>query len=402
MNITCDVLVVGAGVAGASAAVAAARGGSRTMLIEKERYLGGIGYAGMFQYICGLYLNGDTAPTETLNQGLVRELVALLNNRSPQRTMKKIGRVYVQPYSSDDLQSALTSLCGAEKNMNVLHNTAAVAVTMRSSGIESIMVKGPDGEQAVSPRMVIDCSGSGEIAALAGADFDLSSPEERQLAGFTLHIKGLQGADDTLALKVPYHLAHAVKQGKFSPAVRFTTFSPGDAIGEGYCKMSIDAAEGPRREEQTRKEAAAVHAYLASVIPDFQGSSLAGTSLKVLEREGRRVTGEYTLTKDDVLSAGKFSDGIVKNAWPIELWDRLKGTVYKYVPRGDYYEIPFRCLTVRKVANLLTAGRCISVTREALGSTRVMGACVALGEQAGKAAAYRVRNGKYPDNIREY
>ncbi len=49
------------------------------MLIEKERYLGGIGYAGMFQYICGLYLNGDTTPTETLNQGLVRELVALLN-----------------------------------------------------------------------------------------------------------------------------------------------------------------------------------------------------------------------------------------------------------------------------------------------------------------------------------
>jgi hypothetical protein len=102
-----------------------------------------------------------------------------------------------------------------------------------------------------------------------------------------------------------------------------------------------------------------------------------------------------------VLLARKFSDGIVKNAWPIELWYRLKGTVYKYVPRGDYYEIPLRCLMVRNIANLLTAGRCISVTHEALGSTRVMGACMALGDQAGKAAAYRVKNGKYPENVKE-
>ena len=108
------------------------------------------------------------------------------------------------------------------------------------------------------------------------------------------------------------------------------------------------------------------------------------------------------LTKEDVLSARKFPDGVVKNAWPIELWDRTKGTIYKYVPRGEYYEIPFRCLMVSGITNLLTAGRCISVTHEALGSTRVMGTCMALGEQAGKAAAYRVRNGKYPENMKEY
>ncbi|TAL28020.1 MAG: FAD-dependent oxidoreductase, partial [Nitrospirae bacterium] len=117
--------------------------------------------------------------------------------------------------------------------------------------------------------------------------------------------------------------------------------------------------------------------------------------------EGRRVCGEYTLTEKDVLSARKFSDGVVKNSWPIELWDRSRGTVYKYVPRGDYYEIPFRCLMVKGIRNLLTAGRCISVTHEALGSTRVMGTCMALGEQAGKAAAYHSKNNSYPDNIKE-
>jgi hypothetical protein len=109
------------------------------------------------------------------------------------------------------------------------------------------------------------------------------------------------------------------------------------------------------------------------------------------------VLGDYVLTKEDVLSARKFPDGGVKNAWPVELWDRAKGTVYRYVPRGEYYEIPFRCQTVKGVPNLLTAGRCISVTHEALGSTRVMGTCMALGEQAGKAAAYYVKHGNFPE-----
>jgi hypothetical protein len=166
--------------------------------------------------------------------------------------------------------------------------------------------------------------------------------------------------------------------------------------------MSIDSDNEHGEEERARAEADAMVAYLRSVIPEFEDSSIAGTSLKVLEREGRRIIGDYTLTKEDVLSARKFPDGVVKNAWPIELWARTRGTKYSYVPRGDYYEIPFRCLAAKGISNLLTAGRCISVSHEALGSTRVMGTCMSLGEQAGKAAAYRVKNGTYPDNIKDY
>jgi len=166
--------------------------------------------------------------------------------------------------------------------------------------------------------------------------------------------------------------------------------------------MSISSVDGAPGVEAARADADAVIRYLASVLPSFESATIADTSLKVLEREGRRVIGEYMLTKEDVLSARKFPDGVVKNSWPIELWDRPKGPSYQYVPRGDYYEIPFRCLMVKGITNLLTAGRCISVTHEALGSTRVMGTCMALGDQAGRAAAYRVRNGKYPENMKEY
>ena len=402
MNTSCDVLVVGAGVAGTAAAVAAARSGIRTVLVEKEQYLGGTGYAGMFQHICGLYLNGTTMPQETLNPGIAREITALLSRASPHRTIKKIGQVYVLPYRRDELQSVLLSLCDAEGSLTVLRQSTAAGVEMGSGAIKSVAINRPDEQQTITARMVIDCTGDGYIAALAGAGFELAPLEQRQLAGFTVHVKGLKNADEMLAIKVPYYLAQAVQKGKFAPSARFTTFSLGEADGEGYYKMSIDAGEGPDREDHARKDAVAIHAFLESVLSAFEGSYIAGTSPRVLDREGRRVVGEYTLTQEDVLSAKKFPDGVVKNAWPIELWDRTKGTIYHYVPREDFYEIPLRCIMVKGIGNLLIAGRCISVTHEALGSTRVMGTCMALGEQAGKAAAYRVRNGKYPENIKEY
>jgi hypothetical protein len=266
----------------------------------------------------------------------------------------------------------------------------------------SVTIDGPDGRQMLGANMVIDATGSGQIAAMAGAAFELASADNRQLAGFVFQVRGLKDVDAALGLKVPYYLAQAVEQGIFSPQVKYTMFTPGESPGEGYCKMSIAGEEGPGLDEKATTDARGIHEYLASVLPAFHGSTLVGTSLKVLEREGRRITGQYTLTREDVLSARKFPDGVVKNAWPVELWDRERGTIYRYVPRGDYYEIPFRCLQAKGFSNLLIAGRCISVTREALGSTRVMGACLSLGEQAGRAAAYRVRSGKYPENIKEY
>jgi hypothetical protein len=402
MSTSCDVLVVGAGVSGAAAAVAAARGGARTLLVEKERYLGGTGFAGRFQHICGLYLNAEAAPAETLNPGLAREITALLRAAAPGTEIKKIGQVYVEPYQYDALQSVLTALCYGESNIATLRGHEAVAVVMEEDEVRTVTIEGMHGKQDVAPKMVIDCSGSGSVAALAGAPFELTPEAERQLAGFVVHVKGLKDVDDSLSFKVPYALAQAVKLGIFPLVTRFTTFSPGDAPDDGYCKMSIAVTDSTTSEEKARADADSMIRYLASVLPAFEDSYVAGTSLKVLEREGRRIKGAYTLTKEDVLAARKFPDGVVRNAWPIELWNPEKGTIYKYVPRGEHYEIPFRCLLVDGITNLLTAGRCISVSHEALGSTRVMGTCMALGEQAGKAAAYWVTNGKYPENIKNY
>jgi hypothetical protein len=355
----------------------------------------------MLRTICGLYLNGATGPAGTLNAGLVREIVSSLLAKLPQRTARKLGRVFVLPYESSDLQEVLGLLCRNEPNLTLLFDTAVVSVTAEGGRVAGAAIQHGGTIREIRPRAVIDCTGSGEVASLAGAAFELAAPEDIQLAGYTVRVRGLQRADEALALKVPYVLADAAKSGELPSTMRLTTFSSGDRPDEGFLKFSVEGAGDAERLRKTEADVAKAFRIMAGRLPAFREAEIAGTSPDVLDREGRRIIGEYVLTEEDVLSARKFPDGVVKNSWPIELWDRKKGTIYKYVPPGDYYEVPFRCLSVRGFSNLLTAGRCISVTHEALGSTRVMGTCMALGDAAGRAAAGLVRNGKYPSSKEE-
>lgn len=401
-QIVCDVLVIGGGVAGTLAAVAAARDGAHTLLAERETYLGGTGYAGLLQHICGLYLNGDAVPADTLNKGLVREVAALLLRYSPKTGIRKIGKVYVLPYEREGLRTVLESLCRNENRLMVMRKNVVASVEKQGADIRKVVTMSTGVRTVLEPAVVVDCSGNGEAAALAGAESDLAIEHERQLAGYVIQIKGLHDADETLSIKVPYYVARAVNEGRLSHSAKFTTFSLSDNHGEGYCKMSVEGEKSPERESLAKRDASSIHAILAEALPAFNKSWIADSSLSVVDREGRRIKGDYILTREDVLQARKFADSVVKNAWPIELWNKKKGTLYEYVPEGNYYEIPFRCLMVKGISNLLTAGRCISVTHEALGSTRVMGTCMALGEQAGRAAAYRAINGTYPTDIKSF
>lgn len=386
----CAVLVIGGGVAGALAAAAAARAGAATILLEREAALGGIGQAGMFRRICGLYRNGGSTPGGLLNDGLPAELVARLAT-APER----VGKVWLQPLGSFDLERLLTELCAAESQLQVLRGHTVTAVSRAGDAIQSVTAAGPDGSRIITPNVAIDCTGDGSVAVMAGADYELPPPAERQLAGFTVQFRGLDDPAADLALQVPFACARGAAAGALPARLRFTTFARGEAADDGYCKLSI-AGDAPDRDRQARADAHLLRDFLAAALPAFREATLVAMSPRVLEREGRSIHGEYRLTAEDIVAARKFPDGVIRNAWPMESWERERGPVYRYGPDGDYYEIPFRCLKVGGFANLLCAGRCISVTRAALASTRVMGACMALGEQAGRAAAFHAAHGGYP------
>jgi len=392
-NRFCDVLISGGGVAGVTAAVASARSGAHTVLIEKENFLGGVGFMGMLQHICGLYANSSVTPTETLNKGIVSEIVEFLNNISPDKRVVRIGRVFVLPVSRTGLGHVLSALCSDEPNLTVFLDTTAVSVRTKGREIHEVSVYNSGNMHSIFPKAVIDCTGNGSVSVMAGAGFGLSPKDVIQLAGYIIRLKGLRKQDETLAIKVPYCLAEAVQKNIIPHTFRFSHYARGDTSDECYCKFSVDNSEnGLKAHEYSIK----AHRYLSESLYSFKKSYIVETSMGVISRESRRICGKFKLSEKDILGARKFHDGVVKGAWPIEIWNKNKGTIYKYIKSDDYYEIPFRCLEVKNISNLLCAGRIISVSHEAYASTRVMGTCMALGEQAGQAAAYLAQNGNYP------
>jgi hypothetical protein len=172
--------------------------------------------------------------------------------------------------------------------------------------------------------------------------------------------------------------------------------------GEVICKLALSGIVqelAPGRdlltlaEQEGRRRARAVVEFLRS-LPPFARAFVSHVAPQVGVRESRRVVGRYQLTREDVLAGRKFGDAVVQASWPIELWaDGHPGALYEYLEDGETYDIPGRCLQARDVSNLFVAGRCLSATREALGSARVIGTCLATGEAAGALAASRATEG---------
>lgn len=377
MKLKCDVLVVGAGTAGVPAAVAAARAGADTILVERQTFPGGTGVTAMHRNICGLCQPDGTL----IHDGLVREICERITALAPERRPVRLGKVSVQPYSPGHLQAIYTDMLSHEKRIQVRFGTAAELTHYAEGRIDSVKTA----VGTICPKVVVDCSGEGVIIGSHPAFHETVPLGTRQLAGLVLQLAGLATSDDMLPIKVPYMIRQGVEAGALAPHLKFSTFGAGDVPGTGWCKLSFP----PGTDSQVAQgQADDFVRYLRAELPQFKAARVEARSDLLLEREGVRLKGRYTLTAEDVLQSRQFDDAAARSIWPIELWDPERGPTYFYPKNLDKpCDIPLRCLQSAAAVNLLCAGRCISVTREALGATRVMGTCMALGEAAGKQAA---------------
>ncbi len=386
MDIFCDILVAGGGIAGIAAAVKAAREGADTVLIEKNSFPGGIAIHAMHRYICGLYNSDSDAPVNTLNGGIAEEICLMLKGLAPNTKTIRMGKVYVFPFATEDLLKVLRNLSDNQIGLKIFYESKLGSVITEQGSIKTAFVKKLNEQLVIYPRSVIDCSGDGAVIRLSGAAYELSPANERQLAGFCFKIKGIVNPSGIFPVSVPYYIIRAVTEKKLPANLKFSKYYPGNIDDEGFCIINLPFENNFNKTQEAGKYAAIIHQILADSLVSFKDSFIDKFSDAIVEREGLRMTGQYMLTKKDVLSARKFHDGVVKNAWPIELWNQDKGPTYQYIKAGDFYEIPLRCLKSVNIKNLYGAGRCISVSSEALGSTRVMGTCISIGEQAGLAA----------------
>jgi len=378
-----DVLVVGGGPAGCAAAIAAARQGARTLLVEQFGFLGGMGTAGLVPAFCPF-----TDQTKPIVRGIGLDILEEMKARMPHIGADQYDWVPIDPECLKDIYEEQVLAAGGQ----ILFFTRFLDVLVTGTGdVGSVVVHNKSGLQRIDAAVVVDCSGDADVAAAAGAPFEKGDPQTGELQPCTMCfvLAGIDNrefqawlrADGGRNLLLQDAIARAKAAGDLDIVEQAANVAYQSESTIGVNFSHVFDVDGTDAEQLSRAQ-------------------IAGRRLvQIGVRETRRIVGDYVLTLDDYLARRRFDDQIARNSYYIDLHlsqqalGREQGgdgdaadRFHRYGP-GESHGIPYRCLIPREVRNLLVAGRCISTDRAVQGSVRVMPICLATGEAAGLAAA---------------
>jgi hypothetical protein len=390
-----EVVILGGGPAGIAAAIAAARAGCRTLLVERYGFLGGMGTAAGVTNFCGLHANVHGGMHRVV-QGIASELLARIDRLGGLNAPHLIlGKIFAQAYDTAAYKIAAAEL-------------------LDERCIHALLVETKAGRQAIRAELFIDCSGDGDLAAWAGAPFEVGDGE-----GHMLHpsmMFRLNGVDPEKAgeawktIPALMEKAEAAGMHKFPrkgaivrpqrSGIEWRVNFSQLARADGRAINGIEPDDLTRGEIEGRRQAVAAFEFLRTV-PGFEKSYIIDLPPQLGIRETRPVVGGHQLSGDDVLGCASFDVSIGVNGWPIEA--HVAGDVIFTFPpipesRG-FNELPYRMLVPERIDNVLVAGRCASMTHEGQSAARVSGACFAMGEAAGSAAALALSGNTKPRDV---
>lgn len=414
-----DVIVAGGGPAGVAAAVAAARNGAKTLLIEREAFLGGMATLASVPAF-GPYTNG----VEDLIGGIGREILENLKKECYQspfydRKPDRIEGIDWFPIDPEILKRVLDNII-CESGSDILFHSMAVDVEMASGEkrLDTITVCGKNGMEKLKAKYFIDCTGDADLAAYAGAEFEYGDENGGVQAGtLCFRVAGIdtkrfmeyaerEGENGNLSVACE----KAKRDGKFPKG---ETKVGGIALqaegvaglnfGHVYDLKPLDPWDLSRAELEARRHLPEYMDFLREYVPGMEHCVLVASGPYLGIRESRRICGEYTLTKEDYMNRADFDDAIAHYSYPIDMHSTTlekqeqeeKEQEYKNskYQNGEYYGVPYRCLIPKGFKNLAVAGRTISADRSMMASVRIMSLCFATGQAAGTAAALGVKEG---------
>lgn len=403
-----DVIVAGGGPAGCAAAAAAARAGARTLLLEQAQALGGSGTTALVPAWCPF-----SDKTQIIYRGLAEKVFRASQLGTPHVPKEQLDWVPINPEQLKRVYDDLMEEFGVE----VWFHTVLSAVETAADGgsVDALIVSNKGGLRALKARVYIDCTGDGDLAAWAGAEFQkgdeagVMQPATHCFVISNVNEAGMKALPGPLFGGHPLSPIHAILASGRYPEIPDTHLchskigpaTEGFNAGHLFHVDNTDPASISKAARDGRRLAEAYHRAFVEFVPGVFGESfLAMTGTQVGIRETRRIVGDYVLTLADWIARRTFDDEICRNAYFIDLHTtqeearkklNLVADRYERYKAGESHGIPYRCLTPKGLRNVLVAGRNISVERSVHGSIRVMPVCLSMGEAAGLAAALAAR-----------
>ena len=458
-----DVLVVGGGTAGFVAAIAAARNGARSMLVERRDHLGGTHSGGMVMMIRSMrHMRAprtaedkkamiasyeSSFDDEQVVFSIAQEYIdRMLESGSAWGTK---GQATARQLFDPEIAKWMIDRMVLEAGVDVWLYSQSTGVLMSDHAVSGVVVENMLERSEISAKVTIDATGDGEVCAAAGARFEVGDPETGYGQPLTLYFvvggvnleKTLQyirnnpaefGADYVSTIErlraegkpftvLPFkaRIKEALRNGDYPIPHGIEKVNPDtltymarpmfrngkfryDLISHNMdMAYNVDATDRKQLTEATmamRDVAVRMTAFYRKYVPGYEDSYLVHTAQAVGVRDSRRIVGDYTLTKEDVLSGRKFEDGIGRYGSVVDVHDKdgKQSLMLAEVGGSGWFHVPFRVLVPAGIRNLLVAGRCISADYVAQGCTRSQAACMMTGQATGTAAALAIQAGIEP------
>ena len=375
IELSYDIVIVGGGSAGVSAAIGAVEKGLSVLVVEKSSQLGGQATNVEVGTICGLYLN-DQKEIFTYNVSKFSEDFAeKIQENSQTIPVRNSNGLKFLPYSVEVFQQHCMETL-KEHGVNCFLESELVNASVEKDEVTSIQIKRQGELMKINVKSIIDSTGVSCVNELLGEESISVSFKQTLTQIFTLS-NCIFSSEQNLTLILMMKLR---KENPYNLSVVPGSFSKNKTSFKLNFKERLS-------KEDIHKAIQSTLLFLKENSEGFKNAELLSVAQQIGERIGKRPVGKYILTENDVLTCRKFDDSVANGNWPIEQWDAEQGLMIKELKENDFYQIPPKCLESKTYRNLFFAGRNISATDEAIASARVIGVCLQTGFAAGKMAA---------------